>query len=143
MKKLAIAFMIFVFVVGCGGTSGRLKNVLSQAPIMGGYIECSSDCKIKWERAQLWITKHSMMKIQTSTDVMIDTYNPVGQKVIYHFTVMKEPLGNDSYRISIQMNCGNALGCSPEPSDVETAFLYYVKDGVDLLDGQGYLGSIR
>lgn len=146
MKKVTIyitAFIALFSVVGCG-TSPRIQRAIDMAPVdMGGYVPCSSGCKAEWERAQLWLAKHSRLKIQTATDVMIDTYNPVGQQAIYRFTITKEPTGNDNYKISMSLDCGNALGCIPESSGVERVFLYYVRDGVDVLDGQRNLGSIR
>jgi len=33
-----------------------------------------ADCKAKWEAAQLWVVHNAGFKIQTATDVLIETY---------------------------------------------------------------------
>jgi hypothetical protein len=103
-----------------------------------------ANCDECWERAQLWIVKHSKWKIQTATNVLIQTYNPTGSDPSYGFTVTKEPAGNGRYRITIEMSCGNMFGCSPKAEDVERAFYHYVIHGEDLLVGvRGLGGGIR
>lgn len=141
MKKTML--LLILLLIGCAGISTKLQPVLSVASDIGQDISCQAGCKDEWARAQLWVVRHSMWKIQTATDVLIQTYSPIRQEVSYGFSITKEPLGNDSYIISIEMVCGNALGCDPKPYDVRRAFLYYVKTGEDLLQGMGYLGSIR
>jgi hypothetical protein len=141
--KVLILMALMISLAGCSNISARLQPALSPASGMGNNVICKAGCKDEWQRAQLWIVKHSKWKIQTATDVSIQTYNPVGHDVSYGFSVTKEPMGADTFVINIEMVCGNALGCDPKPYDVKRAFLYYVKTGEDLLLGKGYLGSIR
>jgi uncharacterized protein YceK len=143
MSRKIILLFIILLISGCASTSPRLAATLAPAANIGNSVDCQGGCKDEWERAQLWIARHSMWKIQTSTDVIIQTFNPIRQEVSYGFTVMKEPVGGGNYSIVMNLMCGNALGCSPKPIDVRNAFYYYVKHGKDLLVGQGYMGSIR
>jgi len=142
MKKI-IAVVLMMGLLGCSMVSTRLQPILAPASNIGDSVTCQNGCKIEWERAQLWIAKHSKMKIQLSTDVLIQTFNPIHQEIIYGFSVTKEPTGPDSYVIRMQLECGNMLGCDPKPIDVRNAFYYYVKTGVDLLEGQQNLTAIR
>ena len=111
---------------------------LSVAPMCEG-----ADCTDMWQRAQLWVANHSKWKIQTATDVLIETFNPIGYQPSYGFSVTREPLGNGRYRISMALHCGNPLGCDPKATDVLAAFNYYVASGRDVLAGIGNLSGIR
>ena len=131
-----------VLISGCAADiSNRLQPRLAAAAA-DRPLQCGA-CKLEWERAQLWLTKHSKWKIQTSSDVVIQTYNPVNSDVSYGFTVTKEPQERGAYSLSMDLVCGNPLGCDPLAADVRRAFYHYAATGEDLLTGQGYLGSIR
>lgn len=118
-------------------------TALAPAQGMGTYAECGGlMCRECWERAQLWVAKHSRRKVQIATDVMIETYNPGDHEPEYAFKVIKEPIGGGVYRIQISMVCGNMFGCSPEETDIQRAFVFYVLRGKDLLVGLGDLGGI-
>ena len=83
------------------------------------------------------------MKIQTSTDVLIDTYNPTSNMgSTYGFSVMKEPIGNDSYKITLVATC-SGMFCSPKPDEVRKSFYYYLNTGKDVLEGIDGLMSIH
>ena len=76
-----------------------------------------------WQRAQLWIAKNSEVKIQTATDVLIQTYGSDNTTTIT-YTVTREPTGIDSYAVEMQAGCGNWFGCSPKPPKVQIATFY-------------------
>lgn len=114
-------------------TSAELSTALAPAASVGTSVECDSGCKIEWQRAQLWLAKHAPTKVQSATDVQVQTYNPPEHYAWYGFSIMKEPIGGDRYRISATLGCGNFIGCSPKEVDVRNALLYYVKTGDDLL----------
>lgn len=124
----------FVGLSACvSSTSTELSTALAPAASVGTSVECDSGCKIEWQRAQLWLAKHAPMKVQSATDVEIQTYNPPEHHAWYGFSIMKEPIGGDRYKISATLGCGNFIGCSPKAVDVRNALLYYVKTGDDLL----------
>ncbi len=142
MKTISTIILVLV-LVGCMTISDKGKEALAPANNIGDSLKCEqAQCSEYWERAQLWLAKHSQMKIQTATNVMIQTYNPINSDVIYGFSVIKEPVGNSAYSIQMTMACGNAFGCNPEPIYVRNAFYYYVKNGQDLLVGFRW-GSIN
>jgi hypothetical protein len=122
---------------------GSLHGALAPADNYNDPVKCDSACKPQWERAQLWLTRHSAWKVQMATDVVLQTYSPVSSEPHYGFTVTKEPVGPDGYEISLAMVCGNMLGCDPSPVGVRKAFYYFVATGVDLLRGQNVLSAIR
>lgn len=82
------------------------------------------DCDAKWEAAQLWIVKHAGFKLQTVTNVVLQTYGPstvVEQSTSLAVTVTREPDSPGRYRIWVRMSCGNPFGCTPEalPSNLD------------------------
>jgi uncharacterized protein YceK len=139
----AVIIGLALSISGCASVvSERLATTLTKAgPDVP--VDCSAECAERWQRAQLWLVNHSKWKIQVGTDVVLQTFNPVGHDPSYGFTVTKEPRAGGGYRISMSLVCGNMLGCDPLPSDVRRAFYHYVTTGDDLLRGQGYLGAIR
>lgn len=141
MKKIIILF-IYLFLSGCVSTNSHLQTVLAPAENIGNSVECSKGCKDEWNRAQFWIAKHSKLKIQTMSDVMIDTYNAINQDTVFQFTITREPMGNDNYSIVMNLRCGNYIGCHMDPTYVKRAFYYYVKHGKDLLRDEGPFSAI-
>lgn len=116
-----------------------LGGCLAATPVMlgpaanAGPVTCDTNCTTSWERAQLWLAKHSRWKIQTATDVMIQTYNPPEHDTSYGFTATREPLGGGRYTITLTLHCANFIRCDPKESDVVSAFNYYVATGEDIL----------
>lgn len=144
MKYISVLALVAIAIaVGCGSTTNKaMLTALEPATGIGPQVICdSTNASLYWQRAQLWLAKHSRWKIQTATDVMIQTYNPGNYEPSYGFTAMKEPIAGGQMRITIEMVCGNALGCDPKAEDVRRAFLYYVQTGTDLLEGVGRLGG--
>jgi hypothetical protein len=84
--------------------------------------EGADDCKAKWDAAQLWVVKNAGYKIQTATDVVIETYNPTESGVELAARVTKEPLGGGKYKILVRLWCNNIFGCSPNAHQAALAF---------------------
>lgn len=81
-----------------------------------------ADCKAKWEAAQLWVVHNAGFKIQTATDVLIETYNPTGGSPSLAARVTKEPLGGGKYQIVVFVWCDNVFGCVPDSWQAALAF---------------------
>ena len=88
---------------------------------------CSSEkeCTVKWEAAQLWVTKNTGYKIQVATSVLIETYNSVDSTSIAA-RVTREPLGNGRYKFVVQVWYDNMFGCMPNALDAQLDFNRYV-----------------
>lgn len=141
---MSVLLVLVLFCLsGCSITSKRLQSTLVPASGIGDSVFCAQGCASEWARAQLWIVNHAHWKIQTANDVLIQTYNPGNSDVSYGFTITKEPHSDGRSLIRLALACGNMFGCDPTPDDVRKAFYYYVKNGIDLLIGHGYLGAIR
>lgn len=137
------AVAVSIALAACASTSAELQTALAPAASIGTSVECDSGCKIEWQRAQYWLGKHATMKVATATDVLIQTYTPPEDHPQYGFSVTREPLGGERYKISAELFCQSLLGCSPKEQDVRNALLYYVKTGQDLVAGKVSGGAIQ
>lgn len=135
--RCTTALCLALAVAGCASTNHAMGNALATIPPGASTIVmCDSGCVAPWQRAQLWLANHAAMKIQTATDVVVETFNPTGYSPVYGFSVTRSPgLRAGSYTIQMQPHCGNPLGCDPKPRDVELAFAYYIRTGTDVLAG--------
>ena len=136
MKHLLLA----AFVIGLCACPATKVDVGAAAG--AGPVTCDSGCATEWERAQLWIVKHSRMKIQLASDVIIQTYNPPDASTFFGFTATKEPIGDGKYRISLAAACVNLISCLSRPEDIKAAFYHYVGTGTDVLADRS-LGGLR
>lgn len=145
MRQAVAIFVLSACLGGCAITSPQTHDAIAATGEQGTAIDCSgdADCKLKWDRAQFWLARHSAWKVQTATDVMIQTFNPVGDEPSYGFNVTREPGGGGNYTIGVQIMCGNIFGCGSDPMDVVKAFCYYVRTGTDVLQTAGRVGGIR
>ena len=81
-----------------------------------------ADCKAKWDAAQLWIAHNAGYKLQTVTDVLLETYNSVGGSPDIAVQVTKEPIGGGKYKIVVSVSCDNLFGCVPNQWDAALDF---------------------
>jgi hypothetical protein len=119
------AILAAILAVGCaspGEMRARQEHFRATIPMCTG----EADCRVKWEAAQVWVSQHIPMKIQTVTDVLIVTYGPMGTDATSAARVTKRPLGGGRYEIDIWVGCGNPFGCFPEPWATCNAFNDYV-----------------
>ena len=135
MTRFLPLILAVPLLAGCA-TSAEIVTALEPARDMPSEVRCSDPCTDEWQRAQFWIGTYSGLKIQTATDVMIQTFNPSDNSTQRGFTVTREPVGGGEYVIRLGQYCDNLLGCgSAKDPEVEQAFLYYVQTGTDLVRG--------
>ncbi len=129
IKPLLIASALLL--LGCGSVQPTPQ--LAPAKSMGdGYVCKGSACKDDWTKTQLWVSKHSLKKIQISNDSLIQTYTPrTAGDYLFAFTATKEPLGNNTYKIKIEV--ADNVHSRTDPREIEKAFYYYLTYGKDLL----------
>jgi hypothetical protein len=94
-------------------------------------IECSdkAQCDMIWQRAQLWIGKNSSYRMQTVTDVVIQTYGPFDSKTELAYRAYREPLPGGKAKISFKVLCDNWIGCERPPIDALTELRNFATAG--------------
>lgn len=126
--------MIALVMIGCSGETATPQKP-SKYQVLStisddGYVCKGTACKNDWAKTQLWINKHSLMKMQIMSDYLIQTYNPT--KYQYSFSASKEPMGNNSYKIKLEIS-GGSVYTQGSTLLVEKSLYYYLKTGKDLL----------
>jgi hypothetical protein len=124
--------MMICGTLACMPPSIANETELAPARAVGAVVECDSGCKPEWERAQVWLAKHSAWKIQIATDVMIQTCTSVDESAFLDFTIIKEPTGAWRHRITVSTHCASWFHCVPGEDDTRSTLLYYIKTGTDL-----------
>ena len=117
LRKSAVALFTFLRELVSLRTT-VVRNVSSYDRVMwldDVPKDGESDCIAKWEAAQLWVVHNAGYKIQTATNVLIETYNPGQNDTDLAARVTKEPLGGGKYRLIIKAWCNNMFGCSHDP----------------------------
>ena len=107
MRFISIAApLIFLVFAGCAvdpavqaAHQAKLEEMEKTTPICNG----EKDCAAKWEMAQFWVSRNSEYKIQTSTNVIIETYSSPDRRIDVRVT--KEPMGGGKYKIVAQVGC--------------------------------------
>lgn len=127
MKKLvAVAALIAAATAGCATTgangNAQMAEFSNTIPVCAGEAEC----QLAWEAAQLWIAQNSRFKIQTATNVLIETYNGGPYDATLSPRATKEPLGGGKYQIVFGGGCNNLFGCVPSKWEAGIQFNQYV-----------------
>lgn len=122
-RQLGIAALAYFMASGCAtAPSPALQAKRAQFQSTIPTCEDEADCKAKWEAAQLWVVHNAGFKIQTATDVLIETYNPGPYDAKIAARVTKEPLGGGKYRLIVFVWCSNVFGCVPNDWDAALNF---------------------
>ena len=120
----------------------KVTAVRAALPLVGSMTCDSADCALQWQRAQLWVSRHSVWKIVTATDGTLQTGRPSQGEQGYGFRITRRALQAGRYEIVVEAACGIAFeDCSPAWDQVKTAFLEYLRGGNDVLDGRDLTGS--
>lgn len=104
-------------LVGCAAPASDPALQAKRDEFKRTIPKCSSEkeCTAMWEMAQLWIVKNAGYKLQTTTSVLLETYNSVDASTAMAARVTKEPLGGGAYEFKANVWCANWLGCELDP----------------------------
>lgn len=110
MKKLLLAALAVTCLPlsACVSQAALDLNAEYQADYLRTRQTCDNpgECKAMWEAAQVWVAKNAAFKIQTQTDLIIETYNSPFKDSGLAVRVMREPLGDGTYLLTITADCG-------------------------------------
>ena len=120
MKRRAMVAVVAAFA---------LAGCQTVEPIHTPPLECEGEdqCKLYWERAQVWVAKYSYWKIQVATDVVIQTFNATQSSTYNHYSLVREPMGGGVERISMTTGCDNMFGCQVRPDVARRSLFVFVK----------------
>ena len=127
MKLLLPFFLLFICACTTTSITPEISKKLSDPLICEG----EKQCKVMWDRAMYFINTNAAFKIQTVNDNMILTYNPKRYSTELAFRVIKQPLGDDKYKIITSAWCDNMFGCQPDHWSAIARAKQYIRTGVE------------
>ncbi len=80
-----------------------------------------------WGRAQSFVGRFSSMKLQTASEFVIQTFNPVGSSVAYGYYVTRTPLGAE-HQFEVQCVFGNMFSAEDANANAHLA-AHYISTG--------------
>src|SRR5881409_229222 len=103
---------VLAFLSSC---SQMPSSELATTPESKEPVLCTNktQCDLYWQRAQGWVANNSGYRLQTITDVVIETYGPLSTQTGLAFRITKVPDDKDGARIYVLPGCANVFGCSP------------------------------
>ncbi|MHB1174069.1 MAG: hypothetical protein ACYCZJ_02955 [Sulfuriferula sp.] len=122
MRNLMLSATL-IALTGCA-TNQSPEMLAKQAEFNRTIPICTDekDCNAKWEAAQLWVIHNAAFKIQTATNVLIETYNATDSTPSIAARVTKEPMGGGKYQFIVSVWCDNIFGCQPNSWDAALNF---------------------
>lgn len=125
MKKTVIAALAALSMAGCASNPQR-QAMLAEYEASRPTCQGKEQCDAMWEHAQVWVANNSRMKIQTATNVLIETYGGGSNSAQLAMRVVKEPLGGGAYKLVFSGGCANIFGCVPDAVETGMAFNRYI-----------------
>lgn len=124
MKNRLLPIIAIIAVSGCASN----KPLTTEQTQALTPIQCANktQCDLFWQKTQVWVAKNSGYRIQTATDVLIQTYGPHGSTTTMAYTVIKEPDSNGGATLSMRAACDNWIGCDIPPVDAIMAYRKYL-----------------
>lgn len=116
--------VLAVLVCSCVGLpspeeEAALRAKREQVEATRPTCEGEKDCAAKWDAAQLYVVKNSDFKIQTATNVLIETFSPSPGDLGTAISVTKEPLGGGRFKFVVRAYC---YVCTRHPVEVDLDF---------------------
>lgn len=130
MRKILLLATVVLGLSGCATTGQNAANLKQE--FQAGIPECQGkeQCDAAWESAQVWVAQNSRLKIQTATNVLIETYGSGQYDPTLSMRVLKEPIGNGNYRIVFSGGCNNMFGCQPNAFEAGIRFNDAIKAAI-------------
>lgn len=130
MRNSLLLAMAVLSLSGCATTGQNAANLKQE--FQAGIPECQGkeQCDAAWESAQVWIAQNSRLKIQTATNVLIETYGSGQYDPTLSMRVLKEPIGSGNYRIVFSGGCNNMFGCQPNAFEAGIRFNAAIKTAI-------------
>lgn len=143
MRNLFIAVSLFA-CVGCAMTDKSLESALvaiGEQP--AEFVGDSAAAITAWERAQVWVTRHSATSVKVvSANIIQNEKRKEDEGSRYELTATREPIEAGKYRIALEVG-GFCIACTPKPDDLRALFADYIRTGTDRIQSVEVLIGIK
>lgn len=98
------------------------------------FVVAKDQAPDAWQRAQVWVAKHASVKLQNTTDVLIETFNPgmSGMAPQYGYKITKAPVPT-GVEIDVQLLAPSAYWANRAPDNAPLA-AHYIRTGESLYE---------
>ncbi|MEQ8312702.1 MAG: hypothetical protein RL839_16880 [Gammaproteobacteria bacterium] len=113
LLRLLLLVLTTCTLAACGSSASYEERL---AEFNRTIPSCSSeaDCNRKWQAARQWVIENADFQLRTDSEDRIDTLNSNSTRSGTSIQVDRVPLGNDTYRIVVDVECFAAYGCPNE-----------------------------
>lgn len=122
MRNASFGLFFGLFLTSCAA-AGHQAPESAPAPVICGN---KVDCDAKWSRAISWVVKNSQWKIETQTNLLIQTYSSTRGSPSPAFTITRLARPDGTYEITFAGGCANIFGCVPTVAESRTSFTSFV-----------------
>jgi hypothetical protein len=128
-KILRVRVCVLACLGSLAGCAPSLPPAVLSQKIASTVPTCASeaDCKVKWEAAQVWVSKATSNPVEIVTPVLIATRKDDGD--LLSIRVTKERLDSVGHQIVFSGGCRNIWGCIPDAAESHYKFNLYVRSG--------------
>jgi hypothetical protein len=116
-----LALLLATISAACSSTAR-----LDAPPPQPITCRAGPDCDAKWSRAIAWVAVNSRWKIQTQTDLLVQTFSSTEGSPNPSYTVTKTAGADGLYEISLNGGCDNFIGCNPAIPEARAKFADFV-----------------
>lgn len=131
IRGAGLSLLVTLLLAGCATVpplTAEQQAYFQQVQAMPTtFTVLKAEAEDAWGRAQSFIGRFSSMKIQTATDFVIQTYNPLSNAVQYGYYVTRTPMG-EQMQFDVQCVTGN-LFASGNANQNAKVLAYYIKTG--------------
>jgi hypothetical protein len=124
-----LAFSVASTLAGCAGQSSlgayRPDITAEEREALSRPLECNGaeQCAFMWRRIQAWVATHAGYKIQTATDVVVETYGASRYSTGWALRILRVPVTPGLDRFLFAASCGDSPRCAVTPGKLEAKFL--------------------
>jgi len=109
----AFTLAIGLVILNACGLSAETQALIDEFNRTIPVCEGNLDCDAKWEAARNWVVSTPSYPIRVSNQDRIETYDADSSRAGTEIRVDREPLGDDRYRIVVDIDCFGISGCPP------------------------------
>ncbi|UXA48503.1 PDZ domain-containing protein [Xanthomonas prunicola] len=125
--KIAVVTVLAIILTACSAPAVRQaqqKELIEGVPICTNQKQCDA----QWTAASSWVARNCGMKIQTTNESLIQTFNSIGSSTDTSCSVIRETVQSSRKAILINVRCANIFGCVPAAHEQAVSFNRFVRE---------------
>ncbi len=121
-KRVAVVLSALLLAPACVTTTPEERARMERTAAVPVTRSTPDECDALWGAAVHWVTQQSRWKIQSQSDVMLQTYG-LRDTTKVAFRLNRIPTGSGGCRVVLGTSCGNIFGCVPTELSFRVGFV--------------------